>query len=396
MKSAKVTLEVRTPDGRYHRAEYTRSGKPKKPDGTFYLRYVESGNRKRQRLNTTDPNEAALLVHKREAQLAAAAHGVSLALASPINPATKDSATIEDAATMYLELSKTKSYKTLRAYSRAVNLFLDFCATNAVTKLPVDRDTMLMFKAWLMGREESTDQFVRNNFLRVATFLNDRGYHVPLQRKDWPKVSRDPDEKYEVYTEQEIAFMLAVADADEADLILFFVGTGFRLLEVSHAQYSDIDWENSMIRVADKPQWNFRTKDREAKWIEVSKSLLNTLKLRMVRESAATGDLIFPARSGGPDRHLDRRVSVIIRKAVKAGHKIKRPCKPCHAFRVLFACRRAEAGVPIEQIRTWLRHSDIQTTQIYLRSMRRGSLKLRAKIDAADDFGASATAVAAD
>ena len=392
MKCAQVTLEVRTPDGRYHRAEYTRSGKPKKPDGAFYLRYVESGDRKRQRLNTTDPNEAALLMHKHEAQLTAAAHGISLTLASPINPAAKDSVTIEDAATMYLELSKTKSNKTLRAYSRAVNLFLDFCAANAVTSLPVDRDIMLMFKAWLMGLKEATDSFVHDNFLRVATFLNDRGYHVPLQRKDWPKVSRDPDAKYEIYTEQEVASMLAVADTEDADLILFFAGTGFRLLEVSHAQYSDINWKESAIRVADKPQWGFKTKDREAKWIEISKALLDALKRRLEREGAKDDDLIFPGRSGRPNRHLDRRINDVIRQANKAGYKVKRPRKPCHAFRVLFACRRAEAGVPIEQVRMWLRHSDIQTTQIYLRSMPQGNKKLRAKIDAADDFCSSALA----
>jgi integrase len=397
MKRAHVTLEVRTPDGLFRRAEYTGSGKPKKTDGTFYLRYTENRSRKRERLGTTDPNEAALLLSKREALLTAVERGIVPSLAAPISSMTKASVSVKDAAATYLELCKTKSYKTLRASSRAVNLFLDFCAAKGVTTLPISRDTMLVFKGWLMGLEEATDQFVRNNFLRVATFLNDRGYHVPLQRKDWPKVSRDPDEKYEIYDEQEMVAMLAVADADDADLILFFAGTGFRLLEVSHAQYSDINWQDSTIRVSDKPHWGFKTKDREAKWVEVSKALLDILRHRMARKGAESSDLIFPAaRSGDPDRHLDRRVKALIRKANKRGYKVKTPRKPCHAFRVLFACRRAESGVPIEQIRVWLRHSDIQTTQIYLRSMQRGSDKLRTKIDQADDFGMPAVGAAAD
>lgn len=92
---------------------------------------------------------------------------------APVNCTTTGSVSVKDAAATYLELSKSKAHKTLGAYSRAVNLFLDFCAANGVTTLPISRDTMLLFKAWLMGLAEATDQFVRNNFLRVATFLND-------------------------------------------------------------------------------------------------------------------------------------------------------------------------------------------------------------------------------
>ena len=42
--------------------------------------------------------------------------------------------------------------------------------------------------------------------------------------------------------------------------------------------------------------------------------------------------------------------------------------KPCHAFRVLYATRRHHDGVDIETLRQELGHSDITTTQIYLRS----------------------------
>lgn len=88
MSRAHITLEVRTPDGLFHRAEYALNGQPKKPDGAFYLRYTESNSRKCERLGTTDPNEAALLLHKREAQLAAVEHGVVSTPTAPINPTT--------------------------------------------------------------------------------------------------------------------------------------------------------------------------------------------------------------------------------------------------------------------------------------------------------------------
>jgi hypothetical protein len=65
MSARTVTLKIRNSDGRFYSAEYAASGKPKKADGTFYLRFAESGTRKRERLETSDPNEAAFLKRKK-------------------------------------------------------------------------------------------------------------------------------------------------------------------------------------------------------------------------------------------------------------------------------------------------------------------------------------------
>jgi site-specific recombinase XerD len=62
------------------------------------------------------------------------------------------------------------------------------------------------------------------------------------------------------------------------------------------------------------------------------------------------------------DKHLDRVIHCVIDKANYAGYHVKKPKKPCHAFRVLYATRRHQNGVDIETLRQELGHSDISTT----------------------------------
>jgi integrase len=74
------------------------------------------------------------------------------------------------------------------------------------------------------------------------------------------------------------------------------------------------------------------------------------------------------------------KVHCVIDKADQAGYPVKKPKKPGHAFRVLYATRRHQNGVDIETLRQELGHSDISTTQIYLRSADGKSDKHRGRI----------------
>ena len=91
------------------------------------------------------------------------------------------------------------------------------------------------------------------------------------------------------------------------------------------------------------------------------------------------------------DKHLDRIINRLIDKANDAGYTVKKPKKPCHAFRVLYATRRHQNGVGIETLRQELGHSDITTTQICLRSANTKSDRRRARINEADRFSLAVT-----
>jgi integrase/recombinase XerD len=215
-------------------------------------------------------------------------------------------------------------------------------------------------------------QIGENGWASGLVFLNDRGIakHVAredwVRKKDWPinVDKRNKNKKYPTYLEEEIAALLEVADYTEEALIRFLVGTGFRIGEAAVAKWRDVDWEGKTISVRFKPELGFKPKDYEERVIAVSDTLVACLK--KYRGRASEDSLIFPSPTTGTvDKHLDRIIHSIIDKARRAGYSVKKPRKPCHAIRVLYATRRHQNGVDIETLRQELGHSDISTTQIY-------------------------------
>ena len=282
-------------------------------------------------------------------------------------------------------------------YRTAVNLFLATCQKTYFDQ--ICRDDMLDFLHELRTRPSREtgmpigESTVFNYFLKTMVFLNDRGIgkHVAredwVQKKDWPVNvdKRNKNKKYATYAEQEVAAMLQIADSREVVLIRFLVGTGFRIGEAAVAEWMDIDWDERTVSVRFKPKFGFEPKDYEERTVAISDTLLACLK--KYRGDAHCNTLIFPSPTTQTlNKHLDRIIFRLIRRANDARYMVKKPKKPCHAFRVLYATRRHQHGVDIETLRQELGHSDITTTQIYLRSENTKSHRHRARINEADSF----------
>lgn len=306
--------------------------------------------------------------------------------------------TVEEAAREYIQRSKQKAHKTYLGYRTAVNLFVARCKKTYVDE--ICRDDMLDFLHELRTRPSREtgkpigESTVFNYFLKTMVFLNDRGIGKYVMREDWVQKKdwpvnvdkRNKNKKYATYAEQEVAAMLHVADASEEAVVRFLVGTGFRIGEAAVAEWMDVDWEEKTVSVRFKPKFAFRPKDYEERTVAISDTLLTCL--RKYRGSAANDVLIFPSPGTQTvDKHLDRIILGLIDKANEAKYPVRKPRKPCHALRVLYATRRHQHGVDIETLRQELGHSDITTTQIYLRSINTGSNKHRARINEADRFG---------
>lgn len=287
-------------------------------------------------------------------------------------------------------------------YRVAVNLFVASCKKTYFDQ--ICRDDMLDFLHDLQTRPSREtgqpigESTVFNYFLKTMVFLNDRGIGKYVgkedwvQKKDWPVNvdKRNKNKKYATYTEQEVAAMIQVADSVEEALTRLLVGTGCRIGEAAVAEWMDINWEDKTVSVRFKPKFGFKPKDYEERTIAVSDTLLACLK--KYRGKAPNDALIFPSPATQTvDKHLDRIINRLIEKADDAGYPVKKPKKPCHAFRVLYATRRHQHGVDIETLRQELGHSDITTTQIYLRSANTKSDRHRARINEADRFSLAVT-----
>ncbi len=394
-----LIARINAGDGRFPfvNVQFSKNHRPIPIEGaTYYLRPGNRGSRTPIRIGK-DLNAAIAALLNMEDCKAPNNIAVLPTVRASVVPSTVPRKTIAEAAREYIERSSQKSRKTFIGYRTAVNLFVQSCKKPYFAE--IRRDDMLDYLSLLRKCvSPKTDRrfgesTVFNYFLKTMVFLNDRGIakYVAkedwVQRKDWPinVDKRNKNKKYATYLEEEIAAMLQVANGTEEAVIRFLLGTGFRIGETAVAEWLDVDWEDKTISVRFKPKFGFKPKDYEERSIVVSDTLLACL--RKYRGSATEDALIFPSPTTGTvDKHLDRVIHCVIEKANQTGYAVKKPKKPCHAFRVLYATRRHQNGVDIETLRQELGHSDISTTQIYLRSADRKSDKHRARISEADKF----------
>jgi integrase len=398
---ARFTLiaRINTGDGKFPfvNVQFSKSHRPIPIKGaTYYLRPTGRGKRTPIRIGKD--------IHVAHTALFQMENGQAFASAAGPYPAPRQKAPthaprkpIIDAARVYIERSKQKSHRTYLGYRTAVNLFLSSCRKTYLDE--ICRDDMLDFLHELRTRPSGEtghpkgESTVFNYFLKTVVFLNDQGIGKYVQKEDWVQKKdwpinvdkRNKNKKYATYQEQEVAAMLQVANCAEEALIRFLVGTGFRIGEAAVAEWTDIDWEERTIAVRFKPKYGFKPKDYEERTVAVSDTLLACLK--KYRVTAPSDELLFPSPvTQKLDKHLDRIILSLIERANTAEYTVKKPRKPCHAFRVLYATRRHQHGVDIETIRQELGHSDITTTQIYLRSENTKSDKHRARINQADKY----------
>jgi integrase len=399
-----LIARINAGDGRFPfvNVQFSRNHRPIPIEGaTYYLRPSTSGKRTPIRVGKDVAMAHTALIRMEDGQ--PLEYIAALDAGSPPSILTAPlRRRVAEAAREYVERSKQKSRKTYLGYRVAVNLFVASCKKTYFDQ--ICRDDMLDFLHDLRTRpsretgQSIGESTVFNYFLKTMVFLNDRGigkYVVRedwVQKKDWPVNvdKRNKNKKYATYTEQEIAAMIQVADSIEEALTRFLVGTGFRIGEAAVAEWKDINWEDKTVSVRFKPTFGFKPKDYEERTIAISDTLLACLK--KYRGKAPNDALIFPSPATQTmDKHLDRIINRLIDKANDASYTVKKPKKPCHAFRVLYATRRHHHGVDIETLRQELGHSDITTTQIYLRSANTTSDRHRARINEADRFSLAPT-----
>lgn len=105
------------------------------------------------------------------------------------------------------------------------------------------------------------DRTVANRLAGVVTFLRAHGLtNVTLRHKYTEK-------KVKAYSVEELRALNAASTDEELQIWQFFLGTGFREDEVAHACDTDVDFKLKTISVLEKPQWNWKPKDKEERTV---------------------------------------------------------------------------------------------------------------------------------
>ena len=233
-----------------------------------------------------------------------------------------------------------------------------------------------------LGNEART---VFNRMGIVLQLLKLHGIEKLLTKRDKPKFVKNVREMYQP---EDLAALFKACMEDEKVLYLFFLLTGERDKEVRHTAWPDVDFVRSCVRVTAKKQLGFKPKDKEEREIPVPSSLLSALREYRARQSGPNPhNLLFPTRGGKPDKKFENKLKRIANRAgLNCGHCLSKHGNKCaegphcgrwflHKFRHTYATTCLESGVSIRTLQEWLGHSDLASTMIYLKYVRRKDIQ---------------------
>ena len=245
----------------------------------------------------------------------------------------------------------------------------------------IAREDVFDFHAALRKRKCS-DRTVANKHARVASFLRFAG----VDKEILPPAPRYDETLPTMYTREQIAKILDVADPFMRLVIGLALKCGLREQEIVHLEWPDIHENDKVLRVSSKPRYDFRVKDSEERDIPIADDLLAELK-SWQRLNPKPG-LLLSTNRGYPNRKLLRTLK---RLAKREGLNCNR-CEGCnsklgecqewtlHKFRRTYCTTLLRSGLDLRTVQAYMGHADLASTMRYLRPA--SSAEAQARINA--------------
>jgi integrase/recombinase XerD len=352
---ANVSVYTRITEASGKRACELADPKKSYPMGTiFCLRYEVNGKRKLETLkgNLITYKYALSIAKVRESQLLTGE--INAAKTAPVVPVTPEPEkptrlTVDQAMARYLNNASTKSPRTWHGYTYTLKQFRESCQKRFLDE--INKQDLYDFVTYLRVREMS-DRTIHNRVEEVVGLL--RHYDI----KDVTIKVRYTEKNIRAYTREELCGIFAICNPEDRLVYEFFLGSGCREQEVSHACWEDINFESKTYTVREHLELGFSPKDREEREVPLPDSLVTALRQRRLVHPDTK--LIFPNKQGKPEGHFLRRLQTIAANAGLPGKY------ELHKFRKTFATMHHEAGVSARTLQKWLGHASLETTLAYL------------------------------
>jgi integrase/recombinase XerD len=296
----KVTIYIRNHKTREYELANAKTGYP--PDTIWCLRYKKDGKRKWETLNNETHVRGCGTTYSLARAIAKIREG-ELELQQPTAsaPAQPDRTEIDPAIVLYLtEVKDTKSDKTYTGYKADLAKFRASCKKQFVDQI-TEADLQKFVQD--LRAEGLSKRTIYNVFQGVNTFL--RIHKVLLGSPILKKLGGEYDEKIVgAYTEEELKALFAECDEDERIVFKFFLASGCREGEVAHTEWRDLDFVHNKLHIQPKPEWKWKVKDKEDRFVPMPPALMAELKAR--QNGARPIDLVFPNSQGRPEGHFLR------------------------------------------------------------------------------------------
>ncbi len=241
---------------------------------------------------------------------------------------------------------------TVKAYASDICDFLNFLEEWG---LGLSRESLWKYRNALSSRGYSKSSVARklSSLRAFLRFLRRRGYlEESLERFLRNPRSGKPLPK--ALSKEEVERLIdAAVDVRERAIVEFLYATGVRVGELVSLNWSDIDWENEVVRVIGK--------GGKERIVPIGSKALEALRAYGA-QSGMSGHL-FKNKRG--ERLTSRSVERLIKKiSLKAGLGGK--VTP-HTLRHSFATHMLEGGADLRVVQELLGHSNLATTQVYTR-----------------------------
>ncbi len=267
---------------------------------------------------------------------------------------------------------RNRSGATIRAYASDLAQFTAWLTeTNGTIATPgdVNRVDVVEFLADL-GRRDVTGVSRARKLAAIREFfrhLEGEGSlgKIPTTGVATPKRER-PGRAF--LRSDEYSRMLSLAGGHPRDFAILqvFLQTGVRVSELCDLRLNDVDLREGSVVISSGKGGVGRTVELEKKGIQALRSWLS------IRPDTASSDSLFLNYLGDP--FSERGVRKLVVKYRDAAGITKKAS--CHSLRHTFATHKAEAGVSPFQLKEWLGHASLETTQIYVHLARKNGRKV--------------------
>ena len=248
------------------------------------------------------------------------------------------------------------SPKTIKSYIYAIEQFLKFAENKGLNEETTR-------KYIIKKLEEQNPSTVSHNISAITFFFKTtlkQKINIPHPKRNKPIP--------EVLTIEEIKKMInSTPNFKHKIIIKLLYGCGFRVSELINLKKEDFNFNENLIHV-------HLAKGRKDRFVKIPNSvkeeLINFSKINL-------SDIFFVSSRGG--KLTTATIRKIVKNAAKKA-KIGKDVHP-HTLRHSFATHLLEQGTDLRLIQKLLGHSDIKTTQIYLKISNQSIKNIKSPLD---------------
>jgi integrase len=334
------------------------------PDGHFELRYYEGRKTKYRNVGTDATeaiNERDRMRNLGDAKAFATAAGVTVnepevrktikAEAVRFVQAAEDRGAMDAAEVNRLAMTEFQKANPKMVYvdeitAQSATSFWRYLATEG---------KVIKKNSQVIKKEGKADRSIYNGHMRLCGFLKFAG----VDYKAWGlRAPRYEKTIPNMYSKGQADQMLASCKREYNRLLItILLTTGLRDQELRHLCWSDLDLAERKLRVAGKPQYNWRIKSWEQRELPLSSELVTMLE--SWRKANPKTKLVLGTSNDKPNTKYLLAVKAIGKNAGVSNATL-------HRFRRTYGTTLLRGGMDIRTVQRLLGHGDLASTMRYL------------------------------